>query len=285
MALFADNFNTIPPRAAGGQVLADNFNVAVPIVTPTAPSAPTGFTASARTGGASLSWTQPAGGTPTDYRLTATAGSVVRVFSFTNSSPVAITGLIDGTAYTLSLTARNTVGASSAATTTVTPDSTAAAPGSSGNPVISPSPILSAAPTLNSVTAYDTGALALWTAPTDNGGSTVSSYVVYAALASDGSPAFQQTVPATQTQVGLQPLSNGVSYVVTVTALNAVGESKASNAITVTPTAGLAVLDPPSDVPAPVEVIPPPMMEAFPAERPFVPSNWLLTPEEADANV
>ena len=69
--------------------------------------------------------TDTGGGVITGYTITATAGGVSVVFTCTNS-PCVLTGLSNGTTYSLTITANNAVGASTvtAAADTATPAAT-----------------------------------------------------------------------------------------------------------------------------------------------------------------
>jgi murein DD-endopeptidase MepM/ murein hydrolase activator NlpD len=93
------------------------------------PSAPTNVLAGAGNASATVNWTAPAfnGGTPINtYTITASPGGITANAAGT-STAATIVGLTNGTAYTFTVTAVNSVGASvSAPSNAVTPSATAA---------------------------------------------------------------------------------------------------------------------------------------------------------------
>ncbi len=98
---------------------------------PTAPNAPTGVSATAGDGTATVTWTAPPnGGSPiTSYTVTPYIGSTAQGTTTVPGSPPAtsttVSGLTDGTTYTFTVTATNAVGTSpeSAHSNSVTPAS------------------------------------------------------------------------------------------------------------------------------------------------------------------
>jgi hypothetical protein len=83
---------------------------------PTAPDAPTGVLATAGNGSATVGWTAPGnGGSPiTSYPVTPFAGAVARppVAVPPGATSTAVTGLVNGTAYTFVVSATNAIGTS-----------------------------------------------------------------------------------------------------------------------------------------------------------------------------
>lgn len=81
------------------------------------PSAPTGLVASPGNGSISVSWNVPTGGgAPSSYTAVATPGNQSCTASPGSATSCVITGLTNYTSYTVSLTARNSNGSSSAVT-------------------------------------------------------------------------------------------------------------------------------------------------------------------------
>ena len=114
-----------------------------------------------------MTWTAPAsnGGQPiTGYVVTPYIAGVAQTTQTFNSTATTetVTGLTNGTAYTFTVAAINSVGtgAQSATSNSVTPATT---PG---------------APTIGTATAGNASATVTWTAPASNGGQPVTGYVV-----------------------------------------------------------------------------------------------------------
>ena len=170
------------------------------------------FTAPANAGGSSI----------TSYTATSSPGSITGTGA---SSPVTVSGLTNGTAYTFTVTATNSYGTSVASSAS-----------NSATPYTVPN-----APTIGSATSTGTTtATVAFTAPASNGGSTITSYT---AVSSPGSitGTLSQAGSGTISVSGLTP---GTSYTFTVYATNAGGNSAnsaASNSITTTAIAPTSV--------------------------------------------
>jgi len=174
----------------------------------TVPGAPTNPVATAGNAQASVAFTAPTstgGSLITSYTVTSSPGNITATGT---SSPITVTGLTNGTAYTFTVVATNAVGTSDAsvASTAVTP---VTVPG---------------APTISQVIAGYAEASVTFTAPND-GGSPITSYTV---TSSPGNI----TATGTGTSITVTSLTNGTSYTFTVVATNAVGTSVASVAST-----------------------------------------------------
>src|SRR5262249_35921386 len=102
----------------------------------------------------------------------------------------------------------------------------------SATPIVAPS-----APTLNSANAGNGSVALAWSAPSSNGGSAITGYKVYRGLSSGG-----ETLLTTLGNVSGWTdtgASNGTTYYYKVSAVNAAGESVASNELSATPSAPL----------------------------------------------
>src|SRR5690606_17129230 len=138
-----------------------NASVASPSVTPrTVPGAPTAVSAVRGNEQATVSFTAPVsdgGATIGTYTVTANPGGQTSTGA---ASPITVTGLTNGTAYTFTVTATNAAGTGTASTASsaVTP---AATPG---------------APTAVSATPGDASASVSFTAPASDGGSAITEY-------------------------------------------------------------------------------------------------------------
>jgi hypothetical protein len=130
-----------------------------------------------------------------------------------------------GSAQTVTITFTSAQNSAFAATATVTvPAAAATAPG---------------APTIGTVTAGDASASVAFTAPSSNGGATITGYTVTAYKASDNTVV--TTATGTTSPINVTGLTNGVGVYFRVAATNSVGTGAQSTASsTVTPNATVA---------------------------------------------
>jgi len=138
-----------------------------------------------------------------------------------SASPITVTGLANGTAYTFTVTATNAVGTG--------PASAASAP-------VTPAATVPGAPTGVTATAGNAKVTLSWKAPAGNGGSALTGYEVYVGTASgqeSGTPVNGALITATSYAV--TGLTDGTTYYFVVKAANAVGLSAASNQASAVP--------------------------------------------------
>jgi hypothetical protein len=204
----------------------------------TAPGVPVIGNATAENGSASVAFSPPSSdgnATISSYTVTAIDRTDPASGGQTASgtgSPVTVTGLTDGDSYKFSVAATNSVGTgpSSADSTPVTPSS------------------FPAAPVLGTATSGNAMAAVSFTPPPSDGGSPVTSYTVNAYDTTNNANG-GQTQTGTRSPIKVSGLTNGDSYVFTVTAANVSGSgpaSASSNAVTpstdpLAPTIGTAV--------------------------------------------
>ncbi len=176
-----------------------------------APGAPTAVTGVPGDGQVVVSWEAPAsnGGEPiTSY--TVTPNPSAGTCTYVNGTSEACTGLTDGTPYTFTVTATNSIatGSASTASSAVTPNAGTTAPG---------------APTAVTGVAGNGQAVVSWTAPASNGGSAITSYTVTPTPSSGATCNY--VTGTTETCTGL---TNGTSYTFAVTATNGIGTGPSS---------------------------------------------------------
>jgi titin len=188
--------------------------------------APTALVATPGNAQASLSWTAPTstgGSAIVGYRIErstdagATWTSVVANTGSTATTAIA-SGLTNGTSYLFRVTAINSGGAGIPSASTVT------------TPLTVPG-----APASLVATGGDTSVTLSWTAPSSDGGSTVSSYAVEMS-SNNGATWAVAAGSVGGLGVTIAGLSNGTSYKFRVSARNAAGVGSASSVATTTPT-------------------------------------------------
>ncbi|EPR76563.1 fibronectin type III [Leifsonia rubra CMS 76R] len=176
------------------------------------PGAPTIGSLAVDNGALSVAFTSgfSGGGAATSYEYQLNGGSWTTASG--TSSPIQITGLADGTDYSVALRAVNSVGA-----------------GAASAPATATTPALPGAPTISSVIAGDGAALVSF-APGTTGGSPIQGYEYQ--TTSGGAWA---AVPGSSSPVLITRLTNGTAYAVKIRGLNSVGTGTASAAVAVTP--------------------------------------------------
>jgi uncharacterized protein (TIGR02145 family) len=225
----AYTFRVVATNAVGNSVASAASTAVTPVPPNTVPGPPTAVVATAGNASASVAFLAPTnngGSAITGYTVTSSPGG----FTATGAtSPINVTGLTNGTAYTFTIVATNSIGNSvaSAASTAVTPVAPNTVPGP---------------PTAVVATAGNAQASVAFVAPTNNGGSAITGYTV------TSSPGGITATGATS-PINVTGLTNGTAYTFNVVATNAIGNSVASAASTaVTPVAPNTVPDPPTAV-------------------------------------
>lgn len=218
-----ENYDAVLPTIASGIRYTPMSRVAVATV----PAAPTIGAGTAGNGSASVVFTAPAvngGSVITAYTATC-SGSGASKTATGLASPLLVTGLTNGVAYTCSVKAANAQGSSLASgSVTVTPSAVATPP----DPVTVPG-----APTIGTATAGNTSASIAFSAPAATGGAAITGYTV----SCTGAGA-TKTASGTTSPVAVTGLTNGTAYSCSVTATNSAGSGTASATVSVTPSAG-----------------------------------------------
>ncbi len=191
---------------------------------PTAPGAPSGLVAKAGNGQVALSWAPPGTGTPPftysvyESTTSATAGfSLVKSGSGLTSASFTATGLTNGTTYYFKVTATNSLGEGSASgVASATPAAGPTVPG---------------APTGLAASTSFRSIFLSWKAPASNGGSAITSYVVFRATSS-GKETQYGTVSCTSASCTARDTgatSSTTTYYYEVAAANVAGTGPRSN--------------------------------------------------------
>ncbi|GGK06999.1 hypothetical protein GCM10010123_40970 [Pilimelia anulata] len=189
------------------------------------PDAPTGLQGTPGNGSAALSFTAPVNtgsGPITGYQVSTDNGSTWQTLNTSGTAPVTgtVSGLSNGTSYTIRVRAVNSAGAGPASVADVV-----------ALPVLAPG-----APTGLQVTAGNRTAGVSFTPPADNGGAAITSYEV---STDDGSTWGPLTTSGTNPVTGtVSNLTNNVQYTVRVRAVNSAGAGTQSGNATVTPLPG-----------------------------------------------
>jgi len=227
----AYTFTVTATNSVGAGPASAASNSVTPTATATVPGAPTIGTAAVGSGQATITFTPPAndgGSAITGYTVTSTPGNITASGA---ASPLTVTGLTNGTAYTFTVTATNSVGdgPASAASNSVTPAATATVPG---------------APTIGTAAAGSGQATITFTPPANDGGSAITGYTVT-------STPGNITASGAASPLIVTGLTNGTTYTFTVTATNSIGDGPASAASnSVTPAAPATVPGAPTGVSA-----------------------------------
>jgi len=193
-------------------------SIPLSIVSPTIPGVPTGLTYTTSGTSATISFTpgSTGGSAITNYEYSTNGGTSFTAFSPADSaSPVTITGLSNGTTYSVKLRAVNAMGHSAASATLS---------------VVVPA-VVPVAPSSLTSNNVGTKSFRISFSPGSTGGSAITNYE----YSLNGGSTFTAFSPAvTSSPVTISGLSNGTTYSVILKAVNAVGVGASSAALSVT---------------------------------------------------
>ena len=209
-------FTVTAANSAGSSSASSSSNSVTPSSGPTVPGAPTAVSAVRGNSQATVSFTAPAsdgGSAITSYTVTSSPGGFMASGA---SSPLTVSGLTNGTSYTFTVVATNSIGSSlsSSASSSIIPATTPSAP------------------TITGITAGNAQLTVLFTAPSSNVGDAITNYK----YSTDGGSTFTTVSPAsTSSPIVITGLANGTAYNIQILAVNTVGDGAASTTSTQTP--------------------------------------------------
>ena len=226
-------FKVAAVNSAGTGVYS-NSSSAVQLVG--APGAPTSLVGTVGDAQVSLVWSAPSsngGASITDYVVQYSSNSGTSWSTFTDgtstSTTATVTGLTNGSSYLFKVAAVNSAG-----TGTYSSASSSVLVGAPG------------APTSVVGTAGDAQVVLVWTAPSSNGGSSITDYVVQYSSNSGTSWSTFADGTSTTTTATVTGLTNGSSYIFKVAAVNSAGtgaySSSSSSVLVGTPDAPTSVV-------------------------------------------
>ncbi len=209
---------TVSAANAAGRSLASAPSAPIVPSAPLPPGKPLILDIFPRDSALRVSWAPPSGGSSvlTSYRITTLPGGTVTTAG-PDATDAVVTGLSNGTEYTVTVAAVNGAGVGEASQPSIP-----AAPQPAHAPL---------APAITSAVALDSRIEVQWV-PAVDGGSPVTGYTITA------SPGAVTTTSAPGTTVAaLTGLTNGTAYTISVVAANAVGAGPAGTAGPLTPAA------------------------------------------------
>jgi hypothetical protein len=230
---------TYAVRVLAINAIGDGSPSATATVTPggdsaTTPGAPTIGSATPGNAQASVTWSAPAdnGGTAiTGYQVQVRSGGGSWGTAATagpSATGAIVTGLTNGTTYSVRVIATNAIGdGSPSATVTVTPAA----------PVSPPAATAPGAPAIGTATPGNAASTVTWSAPASNGGSAITGYTVQYQVVGAASWTNGPSVAGTVFTATVAGLVNGTTYAFRVVATNAVGAGAPSGTVSARPTA------------------------------------------------
>ena len=206
-----------------------------PVTPITVPDAPTAVTASVAgvSGTATVSFTAPAsngGSAITSYTATSSPGGITGTLNQAGSGTITVSGLTNGTAYTFTVKATNSAGASAASAAT--------------SPAVTPYTV-PGPPTAVTATAGNAQVSVAFIAPANNGGTAITNYSIIPYILGVAQTPILNVTSSPFTITGL---TNTTAYTFTVMANNLAGSSAESTAsVAVTPDATANIISVTSD--------------------------------------
>jgi outer membrane protein assembly factor BamB len=206
----AYTFTVTATNAIGTGPASDKSNSVTP-AGPDIPGAPTAVSATAGNAQATVKFTLPTNTVLpiTSCTVTSKPGGITKTGS---GSPITVSGLSNGTAYTFTVTATDSLGTG---------------PASKPSKKVTPATV-PGAPTGVSATAGNAQAKVSFTAPGSNGGNAITGYQVTSSP--DAAHPNGVTANGTRSPITVKKLTNGTPYTFTVTAKNKIGAGPASAA-------------------------------------------------------
>ncbi|HEX7171117.1 MAG TPA: S8 family serine peptidase [Candidatus Limnocylindria bacterium] len=204
-------------NSAGLGAMSDPKTATVPEPPPVDPPSAPSLTATRGNGSVRLNWTAPTddgGASVTNYQVFrgTSSGNLALVATLGNVLTWNNTGLTNGTTYWFQVAAVNSAGVGARSNEV------------SATPATTPSP-----PRSLTVVRAGGGLRLTWLAPTSNGGAAITNYRIYRTDETGSAQTF--LVPASQLKYLDKAVAPGSWYAYVVTAINAVGESTASNIV------------------------------------------------------
>jgi hypothetical protein len=210
-------------NGVGSLAWSNTVNILTPGGTATVPGAPTGVTAVAGNAQASVSFTAPAsngGSAITGYTVTSSPAGGTDTNAGTTALTHLITGLTNGTAYTFTVRATNTVGTGPASS-----------PSNSVTPTASAVPL---APSNLAATAVVSGTSAVVTLTWRDNSTNETGFTLQRALNSGFTSGLSTRKFTSNTTTNQWTLSRGITYYFRICATNASGQSAWSNVVSIT---------------------------------------------------
>ena len=188
----------------------------------TTPSAPQSLSASAGDTQVALSWSAPAsdgGATVTGYKVyQSTDDASFSEVATPSGTSQTITGLTNGTTYYFKVAAVNSVGTGTqTSSVSASPSASATAP---------------SVPQSLSATRGNTQVALSWSAPSSDGGATITGYKVYQ---STDDASFSEVATPSGTSHTITGLTNGTTYYFKVAAVNSVGTGTQTSSVNAVP--------------------------------------------------